>query len=552
MATKIDLIRPDDLLNLRIEATNLRIDLSNPEKPVLVLEDAQRQAFLAFIFPPQTIAERAYFEAAIVKPPVGPSKAIRPETNPDKKPPDPESASTANEPLDPPGYVDNNRPTVAQLGHPSRLVFTVPSNTRIPFSTEGLLDWSKLILNVNPIAAIGPNPTQNQIANAPAIKEPTPNETALELPYRLVISPNRDVLWSHRPKPFTTRGRTELWHTRLQLKTPAGPAELSRQNRAPLRAVWSPDYNPNQRPDPFVKDPDLQRTAMSLDDRHQIVILTSAFHGYDVEVELGIFQAPFAPGVNPALAVQSKQLPRLKVRVPYVPQPFEAEQLMLTPLGGWLRSRGHWSPPRTAPPPVIRPRPDFTKVFANLQRIQDGPALIAAPFAEEFVFLPGFFKRPEPQQLDLSEWVHVATQGRDHYVRIVYEGELWPFRHRAALIKVTERKFKETNGIIVAYQMQRMFIVVREPEKLFTNLGSPFRRVRLTTMVTPDIADPKSIPPGSPTVNRSFWVEVMTSATTRDRHGPRRQCSRFHHPADVRFDKRPSRLRPASSESGVD
>jgi len=50
MATKIDLIRPDDLLNLRIEATNLRLDSSNPEKPVLVVEDAQRQAFLALSF----------------------------------------------------------------------------------------------------------------------------------------------------------------------------------------------------------------------------------------------------------------------------------------------------------------------------------------------------------------------------------------------------------------------------------------------------------------------------------------------------------------------
>ena len=49
----------------------------------------------------------------------------------------------------------------------------------------------------------------------------------------------------------------------------------------------------------------------------------------------------------------------------------------------------------------------------------------------------------EDLNLDLSEWVHVAAQGRDHYVRIVYEGELRAFGHRAALVKVTERKFKE-------------------------------------------------------------------------------------------------------------
>jgi hypothetical protein len=119
--------------------------------------------------------------------------------------------------------------------------------------------------------------------------------------------------------------------------------------------------------------------------------------------------------------------------------------------------------------------------------------------------------------LDLSEWVHIATQGRDHYVRIVNEGELWPFRNRAALIKVTERKFKEQNGLMIAYLFQHMFIVVREPVKLFaaSDRGMPFKRVRLTTLVTPDIADPDKI--RIPLTKRSFWVEVKTSTATQER-----------------------------------
>jgi hypothetical protein len=110
--------------------------------------------------------------------------------------------------------------------------------------------------------------------------------------------------------------------------------------------------------------------------------------------------------------------------------------------------------------------------------------------------------------------VHLATQGRDHYVKIVYEGELWPFRHPAALIKVTERKFEENNGIVGAYLMQRMFIVVRKPVMDFaaTDRGNPLKSVRLTTVVTPDIADPVL----NITPYRTFWVQVMTSATTRD------------------------------------
>ena len=70
--------------------------------------------------------------------------------------------------------------------------------------------------------------------------------------------------------------------------------------------------------------------------------------------------------------------------------------------------------------------------------------------------------------------------GRDHYVRIVYEGQLKPFKNKAALIKVTERKFEEseTDNTIGAYLRQRMFIVVREPEKTFgeDDRAMPYKR----------------------------------------------------------------------------
>jgi hypothetical protein len=189
---------------------------------------------------------------------------------------------------------------------------------------------------------------------------------------------------------------------------------------------------------------------------------------------------------------------------------------MLSSLGGWLRSRGLWDPPRRSPP-IIQRRPDFVDIFRHIDllrvpRVQAGHAAAAGPIIDiaDEPFL--FFQLP-PQQLDLSEWVHVATQGRDHYVKIVYEGELWPFRHPAALIEITERKFKESNGIIGAYLMQRMFIVVRKPVMDFaqSDRGNPLKSVRLTTLVTPDIADPKLLTP-----NRTFWVEVMTNATARD------------------------------------
>ena len=61
---RIEVVRPDDLLNLEIETVNLRLDTE--EEPALVLEDPELPARLSVTFPPQTIAETAYFESSKV------------------------------------------------------------------------------------------------------------------------------------------------------------------------------------------------------------------------------------------------------------------------------------------------------------------------------------------------------------------------------------------------------------------------------------------------------------------------------------------------------
>ncbi|MFN2460487.1 MAG: hypothetical protein ABR591_07350, partial [Candidatus Velthaea sp.] len=469
----------------------------------LRIQNPNQPAFLRFTFSPQTITESAFFEAALVPNTTTPITAAN---DPNRK--DADQGSSTHDPLASPGTASSRAKVaaqaagttaaVAQIAHPSRLVFVVPADAQIPYSFEGLLEWSKLELSVTGIAAIGDNPTAAQVATAPAIAQPGTNETALELPYRLVISPTRDVTWLHRMQPFTSRGRTELWHTRLALKTGDTVTELSKSALAPLRAIWSPDYDPTALP-PVVDDPKLGRTAMCGNDRHQLVVLTSAFHGYEVE-----------------RTVHARRRHPVKVTSPYLPEPFHAERLMLSAFGGWLSSRGQWDPPRRAKP-VPRGRPDFGKIFGKIDvasKISE-LAVESRPTVSARDLLDGsflFFER-RPEQLDLSEWVHVATQGRDHYVKIVYEGELWPFRHPAALVKVTERKFEEAGGIVGAYLMQRMFIVVRKPVMEFagTDRANPLKSVRLTTVVTPDIADPHLL-----TTNRTFWVEVMTGATTRN------------------------------------
>ncbi|MCU1265341.1 MAG: hypothetical protein JWM21_1659 [Acidobacteria bacterium] len=502
MVFKIDLVRPDDLLNLRVEAINLRLESGKKKKPELVVDKPETAAFLIITFPPQTIAEHAYFEAAIVpQDHSDPPKVIEPGSKTERKDPEIETAKTMKDP-DLPGEVG------ARIGKPTRLVFKVKAEARIPFSIAGLLEWSGLELSVNPIAAISRTPTPDQIAKAPLIKPPTATETAIELPYRLIISPTSEVRWLHRPGLFTSRGRTELWHTRLANKVavtdehPEGIAELTKKETASLRAIWSPDYAPY--PEPAALDPDLGRTAMSPNDRHQIVILTSAFSGFEVAREFGAVH-PFA--VDPLIQIDLGVHFNFSLNVPYVPEPFEAEQIMLSPLGGWLKSRGHWSPPHAAPPRREGLHASVDLLEPVRRALAPAP-LRSREFAE--LFVPILKPEPEPS-LDLSEWVHIATQGRDHYVRIVYEGELWGFRNKAALIKITERKFRKNKGIIGAYLVQRMFIVVREPEKIYpdNDFGNPFKRVRLTTLVTPDIAEPDIV-----VGHRSFWVKVMADPTT--------------------------------------
>jgi hypothetical protein len=489
----VELVRPDDLLNLTVEWQNLRIDKSDLKNPILVVDNPATSALLTFVFPPQTIAESAFFESSTI-PPEGKNR-----------PPDPVGG---NDPVTAPGDVAKGAHTTAQLAHSSRLVFSVPDSARIPFTLEGLLDWSKLNLQVNPIAAIPAHPSNSQISSAPGIREPLPTETAIELPYRLVISPNEAVTWQHRGSVFAAGGWAELWHTRLALKAPDGTiTDLSRTDTAPLRAIWSPDYNPTKPPKPGDPDDDLGLTAMSKNDRHQIVILTSAFHGYEVEKNVS-FEGPFG-------AV------RYHFKGPFVPDPVQAEQLMLSPLGGWLKSRGHWNPPYEVKTVRIGAVGQMFNVgdFLGARDIARQPAAQPArPGIDLRLKLPGT-RTEKGEPLDLSEWVHVATQGRDHYVRIVYEGELWPFRHRAALIKITERQFREPpTGGIGAYLIQHMFIVVREPVKTFADddRAMPLKRVELTTRVTPDIAFPQNIT----STQRSFWVEVTT--------GGAREKFKFH------------------------
>jgi len=417
MALTFELLRPDDLLALRVEVRNLKLNNSDRKNPKLVVETPGKAAYLIVQFPAQSITEKAYFET--------------------------KNAGPGSDKLDAAGSVP------ALMTGPSRLVFRLPKKmNEIPFTMEALLDWSKLDLVLS-ATALGQ-------AVPPPIVAPSALQTALEIPYHVILSPSGVVGWNHAKRAVTHVGRTEIWHTRIgkfiEVKTKSGTVkklvEASDTSTVPLRAIWSPDFV-DHAPLPAAGNPGPFLAAMSPRDRAEIVILTSGASGYYVATQSG--------------------------SIPWVPEPVQASRLFLSSLGGWLSSRGRW--------PL---QPSYHP--------NDGSPV---------------------QSLDISEWVHVATQARDHYVRIVYEGFLYPFGHRAALIKVTERKVVPADGGVVqyptAYLKQYEYIVVREKEKTYPPASYQYsgremplwKKVRIRTLITPDIDKPQFISGGP-----SFWINV--------------------------------------------
>jgi len=504
----ISVVRPEDLLTLDFTFMNLTLETGGA-KGRLIRTDPNKPAYVIVTFPPQSIAEQAFFESA------DPGYPVQDDKDPDK-------GKATDEPLAP-------LPVGSRLSGPSRLAFIVPAEIKeIPYTLESLLDWTKFELSVAGTALPPPEPAvllkpaavkagvavpaaqpapgrvtvatrvQGQVQQRPAanlqvkpevlrgtagkekkpttaimqpqaeqtplelervliepniavqlvellkIQEPELYQTAIEMPYRLIISPNRYAAWVNALTPVEHGGRTELWHTRLGVKSADGAVDEIAPYYRTVRAIWSPDYDQKARQAdgyPF-------RMSLNGPDRYEIVRLTADF-----------LSTMAAPGASPTQVSEK----------PYEPRPVDVDQLMLSALGAWLKSRGSWEPPN-----IVKP--------AN-------------------------------ETLSLEEWTHRATMARDHYVKVVYKGFLFPFGHRASLIKITERKFQRGPSGLAAYLRQRMYIVVREPEKQYPAVGQkyegralPFRRLRITNLITPSLDMPQALVSGRTTA--AFWPRV--------------------------------------------
>jgi hypothetical protein len=115
--------------------------------------------------------------------------------------------------------------------------------------------------------------------------------------------------------------------------------------------------------------------------------------------------------------------------------------------------------------------------------------------------------------LDLIEWRHIMTGGRDQYARVTKEGFLFPLGHRAVIVTITERKVQMgkdqvNEGKPVAALRQRKLIFVRQPTRKYNHRDVPFRTATVKTLVTPNLDPPENSDVSPGVADTGFWPQV--------------------------------------------
>ena len=523
-------IRTDDLVVIDVERVNLEVEPAEDGGAARLVKEAAGAAYLIVHFPAQSLAEEAYFttqeaypvtddpDASTSDDPLGPipisarlagwsrlvfivrddqlpiewtisgildaigglelrvaPNALPPRNRPWRIEPSldafikaaaiteaiVESATLSSEPLLPGLAVEGLTEKGAPASRSSAKSVLVQVRDRRAMRTVG---YTLGVTNQSGSATAG---FVDALASGPVVlpieltrpipRAPGPTETALELPYRVILSPNSRAAWFHAAEPatFDATGHTELWHTRLGVRQTDGTLVDGPDPLRTVRAIWTTDpspstpalgdevWVPDHSNDPF-------RTSLDAYDRINVVHLSSNFR----------LQA----------APPSKRM--------YEPRPLDVDLLALSSLGAWLDSRGAWEPGEV------------------------------------------------PDGLAVEEWRHRATMGRDHYVRVVYAGRLFPLGHRASLVKVTERRFEGKEPGNPAYLRQMMFIIVREPLRTYRSSGLtyegpdsartgerwdlklPFTAARITTRVSPLLDRPEDSEVVAGKAQSCFWPFV--------------------------------------------
>jgi hypothetical protein len=540
--SRIAVIRAEDLVRLDFELRNMKLEGSGTK--TLVRDDPSKVGLIIVHFPPQHILEKAYFETDNAKFPV---------TNTPGKPADPDKGKSGDEtPPDP--------PVPSRISGPSRVVFRVAAGAPpIEYSLKGLLEACRTLpLNVTGAAGVL---TKKQAARFEAFQKAAALHNSIT-----GIRQSAGVVRSS----LATKAATAAVHDAVKalddniavLKKSPASAQL---DTAVMKRI---DTLRNAAAYEAMLDPDLAAMhAASLESLLTNIAQPGFMETAPPAVSPGVISQVLKPSApdetSTALEVPSALVMSPNSHAGWMHQiePVVSNgriELWHTRLGvrgfsnhateglAYMRTlRALWSPhynENAGQGPGHLPMDPFR---ASLDK-QDHHELVhltagfhhngyePQPVDTELLMLSGLgawmhvvgdWDWPVPQGLSIEHWRHRATMGRDHFVRVVYAGFLFPFGHRASLIKITERKFQLRSlgaggkKVPVAYLRQRMYIVVKEREKIYPAAGHadlpggsearrmPFRRIRITTLITPNLGKPED----SDIANKgqsAFWPMV--------------------------------------------
>jgi hypothetical protein len=542
-----------EFLNMEFHSTSKGLELvkTKPKYPT-----GPQLPYLVVHFPAQNIAEQAYYEtSAQTYPPWPKPPAPPPQILPYPPPTDSGESIPVN-------------PSVAgsRLSGGSRLVFWVPDAVpTLPYSLTGLLDWSQLVPSLVPVALPPPPPPYAVYLHSPSpyggmktllgngggskvsllqgagkslaaaspilsdikyapkytvtidqgkkqaaisniqqytktpmdseqlsaigdliaqtspsligfksgisflpdltIRQPHLWETAIESPYRLFLSPNQFAGWAHSktpvgaddPKLGKKINWVELWHTRMGVMS---TDPISKNPIVDENDEYYRTFRAIWSPDYYAKDSNTDLRPVH-------------YKAGDTSTAASPFRMSLDPRDRHEIVELTSGFTVFKGDKKTSERFIRADRFMMSSLGSWMNTRGAWDLPNDPEKPV-----------------------------------------------SLEEWRHRATMGRDHYVKVVYAGYLFPFGNAASLIKITERKFEQATGTkyMTAVLKQRFFIVVRQPTKVYPVAGGfqpnsgnqlPFKSITIKTLVTPSIDDPTTGDSKIGTYGQTaFWPHV--------------------------------------------
>jgi hypothetical protein len=348
----VDVVRPDDMVVLTIGFINLQLDVTGKK---LVRVNPSGASYFIVTFPPQHLHESAFDEtnpATAEAPPVpallsGPSRVVLklPQT---AQPP----AFTSRALLAVFRQCDMNLAPAASYNPPPIITLPIAGAVGEQEPVSALeagqlrrlekrrqVDAARLRATGRvgtPASAgtVSPTPTtttttpvpQPPVVLPPQLTKPAADVTAIELPFRVQLSPRPGSAWAHEHEPFVSpaTGRTELWHTRLGTRVTGADGQPAVSETPgvtrPLRAIWTrePLFEPsdplkNVIPAFALNSPTsvtlLDFTKQSLSQQHRASIVHQSSNYFE--------------DVSPVL-------------------PINAKRLMLTSVGGWLDSRAEW------------------------------------------------------------------------------------------------------------------------------------------------------------------------------------------------------------------